>query len=289
MTCARQSQRHRMASAWLVLALSSGASLGAQADAAPATLSAISQARARGCEGRQGVNTALALDSRLMRAAERISRGMELGQALRAEGYRAQRASVVSLQGYGTGGLAQGMARHACAALLNPAWQQLGIHQQGQAAWVILADPFSPPSPQDESQVRAELLQRINQARAQARRCGDRHFGAAGPLRLVPALDRTAELHAADMARHSYFSHTGRDGSQVAQRADRSGYAWRRIGENLAGGQTTAAAAVEGWLNSPGHCANLMQPDFTEMGLAYAVNLQSSEGIYWVQVLGTPR
>jgi uncharacterized protein YkwD len=61
------------------------------------------------------------------------------------------------------------------------------------------------------------------------------------------------------------------------------------VGENLAAGQTTAAQAVQGWLDSPGHCANLMQPGFTQMGLAFAVNLQSPQGIYWAQVLGTPR
>lgn len=276
--------------AWAGLCLLAlGAAAWAQTDATQATLTAISQARSRGCEGRAGVAAGLAFEPRLARAAERISRGEELGQAMRAEGFRAQRASVVSLQGSGGSALAQGLVRHACASLLDPAWQQLGIYQRAQGAWVILADPFSPPSPQDEAQVRSELLARTNQARAQARRCGDRQFGPAGPLRLVPALNRTAEIHAADMARHSFFSHTGHDGSQVAQRADRSAYAWRRIGENLAGGQTTAAAAVEGWLASPGHCANLMQPDFTEMGLAYAVNLQSSQGVYWVQVLGTPR
>jgi uncharacterized protein YkwD len=173
--------------------------------------------------------------------------------------------------------------------LLNPAWQHLGLHAVGTSAWVVLAEPFSAPRPEDAERVRAELLQRINQARAQPRRCGDRSVGPARPLQPQADLHRAAQAHADDMARHSYFSHTGRDSSQVAQRADRTGYAWRRIGENLAAGQSTPAAAVEGWLASPGHCANLMQPEFSEVGLAYAVNLQSRDGIYWVQVLGTPR
>lgn len=261
-----------------------------QADAPPAAVvQAIQNARAGGCESRGGPPGAVQPDVRLVRAAARLARGAALEAALAAEGYRHQRASVVALQGYRGAALAQGLVRHACHTLLQPAWQHLGLHQSGDAAWVILAEPFSPPRPEEASRMRAEVLRLTNQARAQPRRCGERHMDAAPPLKASPLLERTAEMHAVDLARHGDFSHTGRDGSQVGQRADRSGYAWRRIGENLAAGQATAAAAVQGWLASPGHCANLMQPDFTEMGLAYAVNLQSPGGIYWVQVLGTPR
>ena len=50
-----------------------------------------------------------------------------------------------------------------------------------------------------------------------------------------------------------------------------------------------ADAAVQGWLNSPGHCANIMSPTYTEMGTAFAVNDKSGAGIYWVQVFGAAR
>lgn len=269
------------------LAMTCGSQLMAQE--APG-LQAINQARARGCEGRAGQASSLALEPRLQRAAERLSRGQGLEAAMTAEGYRAQRASMIALRGYRDAtGLAQGLGQHACNTLVEAQWRQVGFHQKGDASWVILAAPFAPPQPQDEAQVRAEVLQLVNQARSQARRCGTQTFGSAAPLRLNTQLHRAAQLHAADMAAHSYFSHTGRDGSQVADRASRADYAWRRIGENLAAGQTTPAAAVQGWLDSPGHCANLMQPAYTEMGLAYVVNQQSREGIYWVQVLGQPR
>jgi uncharacterized protein YkwD len=88
------------------------------------------------------------------------------------------------------------------------------------------------------------------------------------------------------MARYDYFSHTGRDGSTVDSRATRAGYRWRAIGENIAAGQMDADAAVRGWINSPGHCANIMSPAFREMGAAFVVNTQSSQGIYWTQVFG---
>jgi uncharacterized protein YkwD len=91
------------------------------------------------------------------------------------------------------------------------------------------------------------------------------------------------------MAAHNYFAHRGRDGSTVGQRATRGGYRWRAIGENIAAGPPTADAVVQGWLNSPDHCANLMGPHFTEMGVAFVVDTGSKHGIYWVQVFGAPR
>ena len=46
---------------------------------------------------------------------------------------------------------------------------------------------------------------------------------------------------------------------------------------------------MAGWLASPGHCSNIMNPDFTEMGAAYAIDKSSAAGSYWTQVFGTPR
>jgi len=91
------------------------------------------------------------------------------------------------------------------------------------------------------------------------------------------------------MARHNYFSHSGRDGSNPWDRIERAGYKWRSSGENIAAGQRNAEEAVAGWIKSPGHCANLMDPGFTEMGAAVAVNSRSEMGRYWAQEFGTPR
>jgi uncharacterized protein YkwD len=91
------------------------------------------------------------------------------------------------------------------------------------------------------------------------------------------------------MARNNYFSHSSRDGTTPAQRVERAGYRYRTTGENIAAGQTQPEAAVAGWIKSPGHCANLMNPAFTEMGTAYAVNAKSAMGVYWTQAFGAPR
>ena len=69
----------------------------------------------------------------------------------------------------------------------------------------------------------------------------------------------------------------------------RAGYNWKAVGENIAAGQTTPESVVDGWLKSPHHCANVMAPQFREMGIAYYVNRASQAGIYWVQLFGARR
>jgi uncharacterized protein YkwD len=61
------------------------------------------------------------------------------------------------------------------------------------------------------------------------------------------------------------------------------------VGENIASGQTTPEEVVQEWIASPTHCATLMNTGFTDMGVAYAVDMNSEAGIYWAQVFGRPR
>ena len=91
------------------------------------------------------------------------------------------------------------------------------------------------------------------------------------------------------MAAGNFLEHEGRDGSTPAQRATRAGYDWRSIGENIAMGQTTPELVVQAWLKSPEHCANIMEPGFAQMGVAFAVRPDSEGGIYWAQSFGRPR
>ena len=69
----------------------------------------------------------------------------------------------------------------------------------------------------------------------------------------------------------------------------RAGYRWRATGENIAAGQATADAVVAAWLDSPGHCTNIMGPQFTQMGVAFALAPSGNPGIYWAQVFGAPQ
>ncbi|MGX2968723.1 CAP domain-containing protein [Ursidibacter sp. B-7004-1] len=126
-----------------------------------------------------------------------------------------------------------------------------------------------------------EMLEKVNQARSQARHCGKKHFSAAKPLQLNIALQKAAEKHAVDMAQKKYFAHNSLDGRTPFDRIKKEGYEYSTAGENIAMGNKTSTDALQSWLNSPGHCSNIMNPKFTQMGMARS-------GIYWVQTFGTP-
>ncbi len=66
----------------------------------------------------------------------------------------------------------------------------------------------------------------------------------------------------------------------------RAGYNWRAAGENIAAGYTTVRATVDGWLKSPGHCKNIMSANFTEVGVGYGYNANSTYKHYWVTDFG---
>ena len=132
------------------------------------------------------------------------------------------------------------------------------------------------------------MLDLINTARAEARSCGTEFFAATSPLAWNTQLLAAARTHSEDMAQHNFFSHTGSDGSNVGDRATAAGFTWQRIGENIAAGQTSAESAVNGWIDSPGHCRNLMNPNFTEVSVACVENSDSDYNRYWTNVLGTP-
>ncbi|HEU0201428.1 MAG TPA: CAP domain-containing protein [Burkholderiaceae bacterium] len=153
--------------------------------------------------------------------------------------------------------------------------------------WIVLAAPFTVPALDAEATTR-RLLALVNEARAAPRACGGKQFAAAPPLRRAARLDQAAQAHAGDMAARQVLSHTGGDGSRARDRVQRVGYAWQALGENVAAGPRNAEEALAGWLRSPGHCANVMSAEFTEMGVGIATNAASEPGTFWVQVFGTP-
>jgi len=292
MSCATRVPSRRAVRPILVLlglVATTGASV-VWAQSPAAVLSALAQVRARGCEGYPGAPTSWRLVPALDEAARRVAAGAPAMQAAREAGYRSRALFQVRFSGYRDAqALAQAMSARHCQALTDPRLTEAGFFRQGDTQWLLLSAPFDPPSAGDMPAISAEALRLVNEARARPRRCGDRAFDATGPLRLDATLARAAEAHAQDMARRSYLEHRALDGSTPGDRATRAGYRWQAVGENLASGVFSAREAVEGWLQSPGHCANLMQPNFTEMGIAFAVNAGSEAGIYWAQTLARPR
>ena len=86
-----------------------------------------------------------------------------------------------------------------------------------------------------------------------------------------------------------YVETHGLAGRTPGERVRAVGYKETLVGENIAYGPPSADDVVKGWLDSPGHCENIMDPRFTEMGLAYAPGRAPKPGLYWVQLFAAPR
>jgi uncharacterized protein YkwD len=250
---------------------------------------AVNEMRTRGCGGRPGLESRLRQHRGADELARALSRGARLREVAAGKSYRALRsASIHVSRAVDDAAVKRTLRAQFCSEATDPDFVHIGVVRQGRDAWVVVARPFDPPSPDEAPKVSRKMLELVNEARSHARRCGSDAAPAAPPVTLDTALERAARDHARDVARRGAMSHTGSDGSTPPQRATRANYAWRAVGENIAAGQTTPEAAVKSWLESPGHCVNLMSPRFTEMGVAYVIDLDSPDGIYWVQVFGTP-
>jgi uncharacterized protein YkwD len=96
----------------------------------------------------------------------------------------------------------------------------------------------------------------------------------------------SARAHSADMAAQDYFNHTALDGSSPGDRIAATGYEASSWGENIAAGYTTAQAVVDGWMNSAGHRANILNSNFCDIGVGYAYEGDSTYRHYWTQNFG---
>jgi len=220
-----------------------------------------------------------------------VGTGTFLESALQRLGYRADRAEAIALTGPRDAQAAMEVLRQKyCAKLLDPGLAAIGTARRGDAWQVVLAHPLVLPELPGWEAAGAQILDGVNRARAQPRVCGTQSFAAAPPVVWNGRLGLTALAHSSNMAEGHYFSHKEKDGSDPADRATRAGYTWRTVGENIASGNRTPQEAVAAWLDSPGHCANIMNPNFTEMGAAYAINPENENRTpYWTQVFARPR
>ncbi|WP_445157569.1 CAP domain-containing protein [Halomonas sp. E14] len=134
-----------------------------------------------------------------------------------------------------------------------------------------------------------DMLDRVNEARSEARQCGEDTHEAAAPLAWSCQLAEAALGHSREMAEEEFFGHAGMDEQGVASRVSDAGYEWMAVGENIAAGQRDVDSVMEGWLDSSGHCANIMNQDFTEMGSAAYEAPESPYSPFWTQVFAQPR
>ena len=259
--------------------------------AAPASadiVAAINDARRVDCGGTR--LAPLREDASLDGAASALAHGASLHRAL--AGLPERPASATSLRVSGRAGdraLESVLASRFCRELTGPGLRTLGIARSGADLWLVLAAPLSAPRIGDRAVVAGEILARVNAARRTPRRCGSRYFDAVAPVGLSTTLSTVAVHHAADMAARDDLQHEDPDGSTPADRVRRSGYGARLVGENIASGVPSADEVVQGWLSSPGHCANIMDGRFTEMGIGYVAAPRASGAIYWAQLLAQPR
>ncbi|MGN9762592.1 CAP domain-containing protein [Streptomyces sp. SD31] len=145
--------------------------------------------------------------------------------------------------------------------------------RSGDTFWTALwARPLTPG---DLSRTAAEVVELTNRERAGA---------GLRPLAVDPVLASAAQEHSADMVARAFYSHTSPEGSQPWDRAAAAGSTRRSIGENIACGQRSPAEVVEGWMNSPGHRANILKRDFTHIGIGFAGG--GPAGTYWTQLFG---
>jgi len=134
--------------------------------------------------------------------------------------------------------------------------------------------------------IQGEVMQRVNALRAAGAVCGSTAYAATVPLAWNSLLLQAASGHSSDMAQNNYFSHTSLDGRTMARRVVATGYTYSALGENIAAGQSTVESVITGWTNSPGHCQNLMNPAFRDIGVACVRSDTSNYRYYWTMVLG---
>jgi uncharacterized protein YkwD len=160
--------------------------------------------------------------------------------------------------------------------------------------------PIPYTAPTLDNAVKKQYLDAVNRMRAKPRQCGNKIYHAAKPLRWNENLYNAAYEHSKDMAQCSHFSHSGAGTqsdrtakvqnlqrcSTFANRIENNGYLRHRgISENIAYGATSIESVMQQWISSEGHCWNIMNPKYTEFGMA---QVRSQNGVtYWTQNFGT--
>jgi uncharacterized protein YkwD len=158
-----------------------------------------------------------------------------------------------------------------------------GAHCAGVATWDPAWEAFE-----------EDVLRLTNETRARGADCGEEgRFGATTPLTMNPMLRCSSRLHSQDMGEREFFDHTNLDGVDPFDRMMEAGYRGSAMGENIAMGQQSPEEVVEGWTESDGHCANMLSPMFTELGVGYwegeSDNRFFNGNKLWTQNFGRPQ
>lgn len=135
--------------------------------------------------------------------------------------------------------------------------------------WIYPGQTINVPSKQNFS-VEQEVINLVNVERAKA---------GLPALKYDWELARVAKHKSQDMSNRGYFSHTSPTYGSPFTMMKNYGINYKSAGENIAKGQRSAQQVVNDWMNSPGHRANILNKDFTHIGVGYV-----SDGHYWTQM-----
>lgn len=108
-----------------------------------------------------------------------------------------------------------------------------------------------------------EMLRLINEHRTNGSSCGP----PTHPLESAAALQCAARLHSRDMDERDFYQHINPDGDGPRERMEAVGYDLGPWGENIVKEPTSAQEAMDGFMESPGHCSNIMSPEFSAVGI----------------------
>lgn len=136
--------------------------------------------------------------------------------------------------------------------------------------------------PENRLELEGQVLELVNSVRGEGANCGSEgNFESTDPLTMEPALTCAARIHSKDMAERGYFSHDTPDGVSPWERMEQAGYPSNGArGENIAAGSSSADGVMALWMSSDGHCSNIMNPNFTQIGIGYY------DGNLWTQTFG---
>ncbi|MEO9872484.1 CAP domain-containing protein [Ekhidna sp.] len=125
------------------------------------------------------------------------------------------------------------------------------------------------------------ILNIVNNHRRSGANCGGDNLPNTGGLQWSDELAKAALDHSNDMQQNGYFDHTSQDGRKFSERAKSAGFEGSPVGENIASGYQSEESVMQGWMESSGHCKNIMNSNATHVGVA-----RSNEGALWTMVLG---
>lgn len=134
----------------------------------------------------------------------------------------------------------------------------------------------------------AEFIALVNSARAKGAVCGEVTRKSSKPLVWNDLLSLASLVHSSDMAFNNFFDHNSPRTGTLRERIRGTGFQYEEAGENLAGGQTSIAKVVNDWLQSPSHCANMLNPEFKVMGVACKRNTAAYYKNYWTLEMALP-